>query len=699
MTKAEAKKRVEKLKSLINHHRYLYHVLDKQEISDSAFDTLKHELFLLEQQFPELITPDSPTQRVGGKPLPSFKKVQHRVSMLSIEDIFNEQELKDWEAYVTRLSRQAYEEARPQPKPQLGPEAGPRLEYFAELKIDGFAVSLLYRKGVFVQGATRGNGQVGEDVTQNLKTIESIPLKLELHNIPSSPNIPNRPNILRALKEGEIEVRGEVYMGKREFERLNANRKKQGLASFANPRNVGAGSIRQLDPKLAASRPLKFMAYDLVTNLGQTLHSEEHEILKALGFKTDPTAKVCGSTAAILAYRNEIAKKRESLPFLIDGVVASINQNSAYEKLGVAGKGPRGIRAFKFSGKQATTKILDIKLQVGRTGAVTPVAVLEPVQVAGVTISRATLHNQDEIERLGVKIGDTVIIERAGDVIPAVVKALPELRSGKEKAFTMPKVCPICGGKLVRPEGETVWRCGNKKNCPAQQREFLYHFVSRKAFDIRGLGPKILDRLTQENLVTSPADIFELKEGDLAVLERFGEKSASNIIRAIDERRTVLLHRFIYALGIRHAGEKTAVDLAEYFQSIEKLKQASLEELDSIPNVGGVMVKSIYEWFHAKENIKMIEDLSKEVSIEYPKKKGARQKFQGRTFALTGTLESMSREQAKERIRELGGETIESVSKNTNYVVVGKEPGSKFARAKDLGVKTLTEKEFLSLLT
>ena len=637
---------------------------------------------MLEQEFPGLITPDSPTQRVGGQPLPSFKKVRHRVPMLSIEDIFNEDELKNWEEYVSKLS------------------GVKNPEYFAELKVDGFAVSLLYKKGVFELGATRGNGEVGEDVTQNLKTIESIPLKLELHDIlgPTKESLVG-PRIRQALEKGEVEVRGEVYMGKRDFEKLNASRKKQGLPLFANPRNVAAGSIRQLDPKLAFSRPLKFMAYDLVTNLGQTHHSEEHEILKALGFKTDESARVCKDTNAILSYWEAIAKKRDSLPHLIDGIVAVVNNNDMFEKLGVAGKGPRGIRAFKFSGKQATTKILDIKLQVGRTGAITPVAVLESVQVAGVTISRATLHNQDEIERLGVKIGDTVVIERAGDVIPAVIKALPELRNGKEKTFHMPKNCPVCGEKLVRPTEEVVWRCVNKNNCPAQKKEFLYHFVSRRAFDIRGLGPKILDRLTQENLVTYPADIFELKEGDLAVLERFGEKSAANIIKAIQERKTVPFNRFIYGLGIRHVGEKTALDLAEYFESIEKLKQASLEKLDSIPDVGGVMVKSIFEWFHAKENLRIVDDLLKQVKIENYKLKTKNYKLAGATFVVTGSLDSMSREEAHEKIRELGGETSESVSRSTNYLVVGKEPGSKFDKAKELGVKTLTEKQFLTLLS
>ncbi len=660
MTKAETKKRIEKLRALINHHRYLYHVLDKQDISDAAHDSLKHELFLLEQQYPDLITPDSPTQRVGGKQLSKFEKFVHSLPMLSIEDIFEKKEAKDWEEYLIRLSGQK------------------KFEYFAELKIDGFAVTLLYQNGVFKKGATRGNGLVGEDVTQNLKTIESIPLRFETH------------------EKGEVEVRGEVYMEKSDFEKLNRARKKTGAEPFANPRNVAAGSIRQLDSKLAASRPLKFMAYDLVTSLGQTLHSQEHEILKALGFKTDNTAKICRNIEDVLLYWKEIEKKRDSFPFLIDGIVSSVNDNELFQKLGVAGKGPRGIRALKFSASQSTTKILGIRFQVGRTGAITPVAILEPVKVAGVTISRATLHNEDEIKRLGVKIGDTVVVERAGDVIPSVVKALEGLRTGSEKPFLMPKICPVCGTKLVRPEGEAIWRCKNKE-CNAQKQEFLYHFVGKRAFDIKGLGPKILDKLREEHLVSSAEDIFELKEGDLAPLERFGEKSALNIVQAIEASKKISLWRFILALGIRHAGEKTAIDLADHFRNIEKLKQVSAASLLSIPNIGGVIAGSIAEWFGSKQNLRFIDELL-QAGVKIINPHGLQVRLKGLTFVLTGTLKSMSREEAKEKIRTLGGEIVESVSTSTNYVIAGSKPGSKLKKAQELGIKIIEEKEFLELI-
>ena len=667
MTKAEAKKRIEKLRALINHHRYTYHVLDRQDISDAAHDSLKHELFLLEKKFPALITLDSPTQRVGGAPLPKFQKVSHSFPMLSIEDIFEEQEAKDWEEYLARLLKQ----------PVIA------LEYFVELKIDGFAVSLLYENGVFAQGATRGNGLVGEDVTQNLKTIESIPLRV-------ASLVQNKPH--------RFEVRGEVYMTKGDFEKLNMARKKVGEELFANPRNVAAGSIRQLNPKFASDRPLKFMAYDVVTNLGQKTHEQEHKILSDIGFRTDSTGRICKNLQEVLLYWKEIEKKRDSLPFLIDGIVVSVNDNELFEKLGVAGKGPRGMRALKFSASQSTTKILDIRFQVGRTGAVTPVAILEPVKVAGVTISRATLHNEDEIKRLGARIGDTVVVERAGDVIPVVSQALPELRTGSEKIFLMPKNCPACGAKLVRPVQEVIWRCANK-NCPAQKREFLYHFVSKKAFDIQGLGPKIIDRLVEENLVSSPVDIFELQEGDLAVLERFGEKSASNIISAIRLSKKISMDRFIYSFGMRHVGEKTAIDLANYFQSTEKIRHASLEELLNISNIGTIGAKSIVEWFGKRESQKLIDGLlGVGVQMINPKPKVPMAKLKDLSFVLTGTLESMSREEAKEKIRALGGEVVESVSKNTKYVVVGQNPGSKLQKAKELGLKTLTGEEFLDLI-
>ena len=411
MTKSEVKNRIEKLKKTINHHRYLYHVLDKQEISDAALDSLKHELFQLEKLYPELITPDSPTQRVGGEPLKGFQKVTHRVPMLSIEDIFSEEELEEWEAYLRKLV------------------PGEKLGYFCEPKIDGFAISLVYQNGVFKTGSTRGSGVVGEDVTQNLKTIESIPLKLNL----------------KGEEPAVIEVRGEVYMEKRDFEEF--------ASTYANPRNLAAGSIRQLNPKVASQRPLRFLAYSLITDLGQKQHSGEHQILKELGFKTYP-GKECQNLSDILSFWQNMVRRRDGLPFQVDGIVIVVNENHLFQGLGVVGKSPRGIRAFKFSPKQATTKIIDIKLQVGRTGAITPVAVLEPVIVGGVTISRATLHNEDEIKRLGVKIGDTVIVERAGDVIPAVKRVMKELRTGKEKEFSFPRTCPVCGSHLKKPEDE-----------------------------------------------------------------------------------------------------------------------------------------------------------------------------------------------------------------------------------------------------
>ena len=698
MIKREAKKRIEKLKTLINKHRYLYHVKDTQEFSDEAFDALKHELFSLEQQFPELVTPDSPTQRVGGEALQQFRKVSHTVPMLSMEDIFGKEELEQWEEYVVRLARQKMannkqsaivKSQKSKVKSQLSD-----IEYFAELKIDGFAVSLRYEKGVFVQGATRGNGQVGEDVTQNVKTIESIPLRLEIENLKLKIPVPSK-----------IEVRGEVYMAKRDFERFNAQRRKAGEEPYANPRNLAAGSIRQLDPKLAARRPLKFMAYDLLADVGQKTHSQEHVILAVLGFKTDPTARICKDTKALLSYFADMEKKRDSLPFHIDGVVASLNDNALFESLGVAGKSPRGIRALKFSGKQATTTILDVKFQVGRTGAITPVALLEPVQLAGVRVSRATLHNADEIKRLGATIGDTVVVERAGDVIPAVVRALNELRDGTEKEIRMASRCPVCGAKLRRPAREVVWRCKNA-NCPAQKREFLYHFASRKAFNIVGLGPKIIDKLAEEHLVSEPADIFELTEGDFAPLERFAEKSAHNTVSAIQQAKKPPLSRFIYALGIRHVGEETALDLAEHFRSLKRLERASAGELEEVGDVGGVVAKSIYEWFRDKSNQAMVRRLLETgVEIENPKrsarcvKPGFTHSFMRKTFVLTGTLKFMTRDEAKEKIREAGGSISESVSKKTSYIIVGENPGSKLKDAQKLGIEILTEKEFLNLIS
>ena len=677
MGKKEAKRRIEKLKKVINYHRYLYHVLDREEISPEALDSLKHELYQLEKKYPELVTPDSPTQRVEGRPLDKFKKVEHSKPMLSIEDVFSEEELKNWKSYLKRL------------KPSL------KFSYFCELKIDGFAVALVYKDGVFFQGSTRGNGKVGEDVTQNLKTIESIPLKLQLHKKFGSGFEKIEENLKELISRGEIEVRGEVYMEKKAFEKFNEKRKKKGGSTYANPRNLAAGSIRQLDPNLASSRPLKFLAYDLVADIGQTKHSQEHEILPFLGFKVDP-GKECQDLDEISDFWHQASKKRDSLPFQIDGVVVSVDDNTLFEKLGVAGKSPRGIRAFKFSPKKATTRIHDIKVQVGRTGAVTPIAYLEPVTVGGTTITRATLHNEDQIKRLGVKIGDTVVIERAGDVIPAVTKALPELRSGKEKKFEMPRTCPVCDTKLKKPEEEVVWRCQNP-DCPARKREFLHHFVSKKAFDIDGLGPQIINQLVDENLVSQPSDIFTLKEGDLVPLERFAQKSASNLVSSIEKSKEIPLSRFIYSLGIRHVGEETAIDLAQYFKSIDKLKKVSQEELEKISDIGPEVSKSIYNWFHSKKNLKLIDNLQKSgIQILSPGEFSKRLK--GKTFILTGTLKGMTRQEAEKKIRALGGKPKSSVSKETDFLVVGKNPGSKFEKAKKLGVKILKEDEFLKLI-
>lgn len=676
MTKAEIKKRVEKLKKLINHYRYLYHVLNRQEISDAALDSLKHELYKLEQKYPEFLTSDSPTQRVAGKPLGGFKKVIHKVPMLSIEDVFDEKELQEWESYLKRLEPTA------------------EFDCFTELKIDGFAVSLVYKNGILTQGSTRGDGKIGEDITQNLKTIESIPLKLELKKKLPGKDIEKRLMVL--INQGEIEIRGEVYMDKIDFELFNKQLEKKGEKTYANPRNLAAGSIRKLDPLSVSARPLKFLAYDIVTDMGQIRHSDEHLLLSSLGFRTD-FGKICNNLSDIVRFRQNIIQKREKLPFQIDGIVISINDNRLFAKLGVAGKSPRAIRAFKFSPKQATTKVLDIRVQVGRTGAITPIAILKPTEVSGVMITRATLHNEDEIKKIGIKIGDTVIIERAGDVIPAVAKVLKELRNGREKEFHFPKNCPVCKAQLIRPKGEAVWRCLNQK-CAARNRENLYHFVSKKSFNIDGLGPKIINQLADENLVTRPPDIFKLKKDDLLPLERFAEKAADNILQSIQKSKTIELANFIYSLGIRHVGEETAVDIANYFGSINKLKDVSKEELEKIPNIGEKVSESIFKWFLDKKNLALIDDLLKQgIKILPPKKAG--KELAGKTFVLTGVLDSLTRLEAEKKIRLLGGNPSGSVSSETDYLVVGKEPGSKFEKAKKLGVKIITEKEFLDLTT
>ena len=683
MNKQEAKKRIEKLKEEINHHRYMYHVLDKLEISDAAFDTLKNELEELELQYPDLVTPDSPTQRVGGEALDEFKKVEHAVPMLSLNDAFGQEEIKAWEERIQKLVPQA------------------KIDYFCELKLDGLAVSLVYKNGLFVRGATRGNGLIGEDVTQNLKTIESIPLRLRQ---PTESELKKAglggqqiKKVLSSVEHGQIEVRGEAILTKKVFEELNRKYKKEGKALLANPRNGAAGSIRQLDSKITASRQLDFYTYAVISELGQETHEQEHQIAKAIGFKTIPENRYCKNLEEVIKFHEHWAANRERLPFECDGVVVVVNDESLYKKLGVVGKAPRYMEAYKFSGKEATTIVEGIIVNVGRTGALTPVAVLKPVKVGGVTISHASLHNMDEIERLGVKIGDTVIVRRAGDVIPDVVQVLTKLRSGKERNFHMPKTCPMCGGRVERIEGEVAYRCANK-NCYAVNRRRLMHFVSKGAMDIEGLGEKIIDHLMREGLIRDPSDIYKLQECDLVPLERFAEKSAQNLIEAISKSKAVAFSRFINALGILHVGEETAIDLANHFGSITKLRQASLQDLNAISNIGEVVAKSIYEWFGNEKNKKLLDRLLRQVKIVNPKVQHKKQTLKGLTVVLTGELENLSREQARQAIREHGGDVSSSVSAKTDLVVAGSEPGSKYEKAKELGVKIIDEKEFLKLI-
>lgn len=664
MTKIEAQRRIATLRKEINIHRTQYHVYDRSTLSEAALDALKKELVDLELQFPDLITLDSPTQRVGGKPLAKFPNVRHTSRMLSLNDAFGRDDLVAWEERLHRVDPRA------------------RWTYFVEPKIDGLAISLVYEKGLLLAAATRGDGSVGEDVTQNIKTIESVPLRLE--ELPS------------VCKRGHCEIRGEVYLSKKEFERINAERKKAGLPLYQNPRNTAAGSIRQLDPVFTAQRKLDFLAYALVTASGQTTHAEEHTLLKKMGFRTDPDAQRCKDIAAIMTLYDDVHKKRERMDFQIDGLVILMNENDVFQRFGVVGKAPRGAIALKFPAEQTTTMVTDIQVQVGRTGALTPVAHLRPVQVAGTTVTAATLHNMDEIQRLGVKIGDTVVIEKAGDIIPDIVQVLPNLRTGKEKEFHMPRRCPVCGSPVVKKGGEVAFYCSNK-HCFAQHREQLHHFVSKKSFDIDGCGPKIIDQLLENKIIASAADLFALKEEDLLPLERFAEISAKKLIYNIHTATNVTLARLLYGLGIRHVGEQTAVDLANHFGSLEKLQHATQEELEHVHDIGSVVAESIVEYFRDPQHQTFLKDLLQHVRVEKSYAAHSR-KFSGKSFLFTGTLVSMTRDDAKELVRANGGDIASSVSKKLNFLVVGEEPGSKFAKARSIGVSVIAEKEFLKMV-
>lgn len=688
MIKKEAQIKIEKLKKLISHHRYLYHVLDRHEISEEALDSLKKELFDLELKYPEFITPDSPTQRVGGKPLEKFEKYRHSVPMLSFNDAFSVNDMKDWFVRFSKL---------------LSPQELENVDFFCEPKLDGLAVELVYKKGFFEIGATRGDGRLGENISRNLKTIEAIPLKLrdidQVTDGLKNEGLTHVASVVSRIGLKEIIVRGEVIITKKEFEKINKEQANKNLPPFANPRNLAAGSIRQLDPAITASRHLDFSCYALISDLGQTSHFEEHRILTTLGFKaSNKYSKYCRNLEEIFQFREYWYKNREKLPYEIDGVVVTINDNKIFNKLGVVGKAPRGAIAYKFPLKQAATVVEDIQVQVGRTGAITPVAILKPIEIGGVMISRATLHNENEIKRLGLKIGDTVIVGRAGDVIPDIIRVLPELRIGKEKKFKMPTICPVCGGKVVKPPGEAVWRCANL-DCFAIRERYFGHFVSRGAFDIEGLGPKIIEKLMDEGLIRDPADLFLLKEGDLIPLERFAEKSAKNLIEAIQNKKNISLPRFLYALGIRQVGEETARALANRFGKLDEIKEASLEELQGVMDVGPKVAESIYQWFRSEKNLDFIAKLKKiGMNIdEYKIKKT--NKLSNKTFVLTGSMASFEREEAKEIIRDLGGNVSETVSKKTDYIVVGNNPGSKLAKARKLALKIIDENELKKMIS
>jgi DNA ligase (NAD+) len=666
MNKQDAEKRIKKLRAEIARLRDAYHVENAPNVTDQVYDSLTRELKSLTGKFPEFIDLNSRENRVAGKPLDKFEKVKHNTRMTSLNDVFSEEELFDWEKRIKKLLNE-----------------NEKINYFCEVKFDGLSASLIYEKGIFVRGATRGDGFVGEDITQNLKTIKSIPLKLS------------------APFPEYVEVRGEVVMAKKVLESLNKKNEKEGKQLFANTRNAAAGSLRQLDPKLSAERKLDFFAYDIaeledIKNKNNIIkHSDKHSLLKKLGFNVDSHDAFCKNISEVIDFIKKFQKIRDDFAYGTDGIVISVDNLNLQETLGIVGKAPRYMAAFKYPAERATTIVKEIRVNVGRTGVLTPLAVFNPTLVAGSVVAKATLHNMDQIERLDVRIGDTVVILKAGDVVPALVEVLYKLRTGKEKKFKMPEFCPVCDTKIIRKDNLVAFVCPNPK-CPAKNERFLEHFVA--VFEIYELGPKILRRFKDEGLITDAADIFNLKKEDIEILERFGEKSAENIIKEIDIKKKISLGRFLWALGILHVGEETARDLASNFGSLEKLEKASLEEMSNIENIGPAVSESVYKFFQDKSNLAFIEKLKKNgVVIEKADKKVSG-KFSGLTFVLTGTLSGMSRELAKEKILKLGGKVSGSVSKNTNYVLAGESAGSKLTEAEKLGVKIISEKDFLNML-
>jgi DNA ligase (NAD+) len=681
----DIEKKIESLRDKIRHHEYRYYVLDQPEISDAEFDKLMRHLQDLEAEHPSLVTPDSPTQRVGGKPREGFVKVPHSSPMLSLDNTYSEDELRNWERRVHELSGRS------------------DVDYVCELKLDGMSLALVYEDCKLARGVSRGDGSVGEDVTLNVRTVRSVPLSID------------RDRLKKAGIPLNFETRGELLMPTAAFKKLNEERESNGLATFANPRNFTAGTVRQLDSSVTAQRRLDFFPYILLAN-GRTYfdrHSKSLDALEAAGFKVNPNRKLVHSMDEVWSFIQAWEAKRDSLPYEIDGIVVKVDRTGLQDELGFTGKAPRWAIAYKYAARAGITVVKAINVQVGRTGKLTPVAELDPVWIGGTTVSRATLHNMDEIERLGIKIGDLVEVERAGDVIPKVVKVVEHNKDPRitealiaakmkvvlttsDKAFHMPPICPVCGTKVVRTEGEVDYRCVNA-NCPAKLRETILHFASRGVMNIDGMGESLVNQLTDRGLVKNVADIYGLTKKDLLSLERMGEKSAQNILDEIENSKKLSLERVIYGLGIRMVGERTAQFLAEHFGSMEALENASVEELQNVNEVGPRIAESIVEFFSIPANRKLIERL-REAGLAFKGLKKERgTKLAGKTFVLTGTLAKYTRDEAKKMIEDAGGKVSGSVSKKTDYVVAGADAGSKLDKAKELGVAVIDENEMEKL--
>jgi len=664
-SKKKAAEEIEELRKEINYHNYRYYVLDSPVISDQEYDRLLRRLEELEKMYPDLVTPDSPTQKVGAPPREEFGTVTHSIPMLSLQNAFSEGEVVEFDRRIKRL---------------LGMS---QIEYVAEPKIDGLAVELVYRNGVYVQGSTRGDGYVGEDVTDNLRTIRSLPLRLIETKLP----VP-----------GLLEVRGEVYMSKKDFAELNRRREREGEPLFANPRNAAAGSVRQLDPSVTASRKLNIFVYAIGRAEGVEFskHSEVLDSFRSWGLRVNREIRICDSIEKAIRFHQDLEARRKDLDYEIDGVVLKVNRLDLQGQLGEISRSPRWAIAYKFEPEQATTVIKDIVVQVGRTGALTPVAVMEPVHVGGVEVKRATLHNQDEIDRKDVRIGDTVIIQRAGDVIPEVVAVVKEKRTGKERKFRIPDTCPVCGADVYKDPDEAVSRCTNI-SCPARIKQSIKHFASKGAMDIDGLGSKLINQLVDRGLVTTVADLYRLKKSELAGLERLADKSAQNVIDAIEKSKQTTLARLIYALGIRHVGEHVARVLADSFDSIDAIEKASLDELTSIREIGPKVGESIYAFFRQKQNQKVIRDLVSAGVRFAPPRHATR--LEGKVFVFTGALHDYKRSEAKKIVEQLGGTVASSVSKKVDFVVVGEDPGSKLEEAQRLGIKIIDEATFKKIIS